>query len=1357
MAPPEVAGQASGEEDSLAVSGGNVILAVMVRMNELRGGQCGNFSLLSLQELMALVWFVDAVNTAGYIPGVTIGLEAYRTCRLPAKAAQGAVRLLQKYRVGQDSSVQQQQPLLFGMLGPDATAEASVVSRLIGYLPANQRLVQISGSATGKELSDKELHPNFFRVVANDHVQIKVMARLLAALDWNYVAVVYDDDDYGQSAASKLRKLLEDRNICVPLYAELPLDIRSSQFDTAAKSVAQKLQSPEQGPIRGVVVVASPSSTRQLLHTLNASLVPSPQLVLSEAVGLNLATLQQHHTGRLLPLAAGALLTTPPHIPAPEFEAFWTHLWTNRTVFSHHARRLPWLEAYFVQLTGCPSNVECWEKSLNLLAAQRMGEGGQRNASVGYALKAAAVMVELLKQMQRDKCGEGHTGVCQDLSSSITGRQHVQDALQAATLNLAGLSSLVGAFRSETSVRFDSDGDVVVDKGVTAYMVYNLVRGTGDEYSFREIGEFQGNTLKMDTEQAEFYDRNDHPLTWEQLPHAQCDDDHDCLHCVRDVSADVMFVEGDFYVIALVPVSARSWEVPLMCGGVKGREGADVAQAMRLAVEKAVQPSRTVGLVVINTCGSPLHVRQRLTDLYAGRLVLGGERNSSLVLERVVGVVVLATADDTDSSLAAYDTLTHLQTTFVQVSATPTPLQQDRSKYPYLMRLVPVDDTQVQVMLDIVQTLGADHIQVIYDSSSAYATGLFQKLQEESRSDRYNICIAQSIPTTPSSHHGHIAIRLREKSSTRVVVILLNDSLIHNVMAAILPLLLLTSDDDHHFRFLWGDAWWGRRGNVTMPEGSLVLAPGVHGDPVFQHDFTTSVDPTQSSNPWLPAFWEARLGCFMDKSFQRRGRRPCPKNMAADYEQDSPAVPLSILSARALLKGFHAALTRHCGANASRVCRGLTSSRLAEAVRGVEVEVQSGGADTRVFDSSGDVVGVGYEVLQVESGSQDDGASSGSDGERLVYRTVGTWMKATGLSVNQDKLVPLEKDHSERPSSCPALNHDGDLCSSNPSSSTGSDGLSVSVAAGAGTVFIVIIIVLLIVVILLIRRRRRDSDGHFSQGGSGHRKRGGVTLFESDPSHVYHTTLELTSEPSPPLPVADRPPRPCRQTVIDYRDIAHHPVTPHAPGLPHPRPCGMFGYTDSQPASDLTDSQPASDLTDSQPASDHTDSQPASDLTDSQPASDHTDSQPASDLTDSQRASDHTDSQPASDHTDSQPASDLTDSQRASDLTDSQPASDHTDSQPASDHTDSQPASDHTDSQPASDHTDSQRASDHTDSQPASDHTDSQPASDHTDSQLASDHMDIARHPVTSPAHGLPPPRPCGVSGINNPDYLHLF
>ena len=73
---------------------------------------------------------------------------------------------------------------------------------------------------------------------------------------------------------------------------------------------------------------------------------------------------------------------------------------------------------------------------------------------------------------------------------------------------------------------------------------------------------------------------------------------------------------------------------------------------------------RRVGLLVINSCGSQLLVRQRLMELHAGTLALPGGRNSSSILANIMGYVG---AYFSSSSIAASETLNAFTRPFVQV------------------------------------------------------------------------------------------------------------------------------------------------------------------------------------------------------------------------------------------------------------------------------------------------------------------------------------------------------------------------------------------------------------------------------------------------------------------------------------------------------------------------------------------------------------------------------------------------------------------------------------------------------------------------------------------------------------------
>nr|KAG5689718.1 hypothetical protein BaRGS_006399 [Batillaria attramentaria] len=231
------------------------MLGALFAVNNIENNGCGEFSASLLRGVTAVTWFLDQLNAMDYVPGVTLGLHAYRTCHSSEVAARGAIELMETYKIlGTDVDWNATTPLL-GLLGPSTTNEAIVVSRMIGSMPEDKRLLQISGSATGEALSDRTLYPNFFRVIPPDSTQVDVLAELLVQLKWNYVAIVYNDDAYGRHAATQLRGQAQDRGICVPVFAALPLDYKSIHFRDEVRTIILQIDVGKGSPVKGVVFI----------------------------------------------------------------------------------------------------------------------------------------------------------------------------------------------------------------------------------------------------------------------------------------------------------------------------------------------------------------------------------------------------------------------------------------------------------------------------------------------------------------------------------------------------------------------------------------------------------------------------------------------------------------------------------------------------------------------------------------------------------------------------------------------------------------------------------------------------------------------------------------------------------------------------------------------------------------------------------------------------------------------------------------------------------------------------------------------------------------------------------------------
>nr|KAG5709300.1 hypothetical protein BaRGS_018052 [Batillaria attramentaria] len=363
-----------------------------------------------------------------------------------------------------------------------------VVSRLFGLRPREQRLLQVSGSATGRELSDKAHYPTFFRVIPPDTIQVQVMLELLEQLDWNYVAIVYDEDDYGRSAATELRRLAEDRQICVPLFESMPVDTRSDEFYTRTSQIAEQIGSTEVGLVRGLVVLGSRRTTKELLSKLNSE-VSYIQPILSEAIALQSSSLQTAE-GHVIPIARGTLLTSPQYSDLPEFRTFWNQLWADNHTYAEHASRNPWLAGYLQQLTGCDAGDSgCWENAGDKRASLSLADGaagGGLSLYLWYKVKAIAVMASFLKRLHAKTCGSSFRGVCAALTDAINDRERLLTELKTDPVPLSDLANVTSAFQNVTSVAFDANGDVTDEQGDDQYTVYNFRRGE-DGFAFKQV------------------------------------------------------------------------------------------------------------------------------------------------------------------------------------------------------------------------------------------------------------------------------------------------------------------------------------------------------------------------------------------------------------------------------------------------------------------------------------------------------------------------------------------------------------------------------------------------------------------------------------------------------------------------------------------------------------------------------------------------------------------------------------------------------------------------------------------------------------------------------------------------------
>uniref|UniRef100_A0AAV2M3K8 Taste receptor type 1 member 3 n=1 Tax=Knipowitschia caucasica TaxID=637954 RepID=A0AAV2M3K8_KNICA len=166
---------------------------------------------------------IDEINVnPALLPGVKLGYKIYNTCRQPAVIVQPTLsfmtsRSTQKLSV--DCNYTDYDTSISAVIGPYSSEMVSIIGKLLGFF----LMPQISYGATSDKFSDKSLYPSFFRTVPSDKLQVEVMVLLIKQFEWNWVAVVGSEEEYGQMGVQEFSKLAEKSKLCVAYQALIPV------------------------------------------------------------------------------------------------------------------------------------------------------------------------------------------------------------------------------------------------------------------------------------------------------------------------------------------------------------------------------------------------------------------------------------------------------------------------------------------------------------------------------------------------------------------------------------------------------------------------------------------------------------------------------------------------------------------------------------------------------------------------------------------------------------------------------------------------------------------------------------------------------------------------------------------------------------------------------------------------------------------------------------------------------------------------------------------------------------------------------------------------------------------------------
>ncbi|XP_073673084.1 olfactory receptor CB1 [Garra rufa] len=222
---------------------------------------CSGFDLIAFMQSVSAIHTIEEINNSTLLPGVKLGYEVCDPCASPTKALHCLEHLL-----AIDGSLPALmdytdfRPPIKALLGEQYSELSIAIAKLLSlYL-----VPQVSSSSSSPVLSDKLRYPSFMRVIPSDIYQAQALVKLMTHFSWNWVGVVYGDDDYGRAAYQSFMQESE-RKICADFEKVLPHYLDHVDIDKHIKVVAQTIRKSE---AKVVLLILKPELVEKLFKEM---------------------------------------------------------------------------------------------------------------------------------------------------------------------------------------------------------------------------------------------------------------------------------------------------------------------------------------------------------------------------------------------------------------------------------------------------------------------------------------------------------------------------------------------------------------------------------------------------------------------------------------------------------------------------------------------------------------------------------------------------------------------------------------------------------------------------------------------------------------------------------------------------------------------------------------------------------------------------------------------------------------------------------------------------------------------------------------------------------------------------------
>nr|XP_053632129.1 metabotropic glutamate receptor 3-like [Cherax quadricarinatus] len=325
---------------------------------------------------------------------------------------------------------------------------------------------------------------------------------------------------------------------------------------------------------------------------------------------------------------------------------------------------------------------------------------------------------------------------------------------------------------------------------------------------------------------------------------------------------------------ALFPIhpSTKDTTTTPRCTTLMDDDGIQALEALLFTLDEInttpeLLPGITLGTLAMDSCGHPTVALSQTLGFIKGFLAgqnkhhkpefTCGDGSSptfrDVQFDKVVGVIG---GQHSSVSVQMASVLRVIEMPQISYQSTSASLS-DRERYPFFLRTVPSDSTQVQAILRILKEFDWTYASVVCSKGEYGEEGCRELL---TRAPDYDVCFARPYHRLSQTHtdedYQQVVSQLVERDA-RVVVVFAERS----VAERLLRTARLRSSDS---RFVWlgSDGWSSTslKGVEDVAEGSIAVQPLAKSLPDYDEYFAGLTPETNTRNPWFLEYWNHKNG-----------------------------------------------------------------------------------------------------------------------------------------------------------------------------------------------------------------------------------------------------------------------------------------------------------------------------------------------------------------------------------------------------------------------------------------------------------------------------------------------------------------